>query len=130
MLIVPTLSLVVPFSLTVIEMLPIPFPREVVDNQSPPEVTTADQEQPPSLVTADILLNVFAELLAQVDAMVLDAGGRHYLAKDSHASPSAVRRGYPRLEEWKHTRDEMDPMRVWRSDLSRRLSLIDQRRSL
>jgi decaprenylphospho-beta-D-ribofuranose 2-oxidase len=71
-----------------------------------------------------------AELLAQVDAMVLDAGGRHYLAKDSHASPSAVRRGYPRLEEWKHTRDEMDPMRVWRSDLSRRLSLIDQRRSL
>jgi decaprenylphospho-beta-D-ribofuranose 2-oxidase len=71
-----------------------------------------------------------AELLATVDTMVLDAGGRHYLAKDSHVAPTAVRRGYPRLEEWKQTRDEMDPMRVWRSDLSRRLGLIDQRRSL
>jgi hypothetical protein len=63
---VPTRSLAVLFALTVIEILPLPFPEEVVDNQSPPEVTTADQEQPPSLVTADILLNVFAELLAQV----------------------------------------------------------------
>jgi decaprenylphospho-beta-D-ribofuranose 2-oxidase len=71
-----------------------------------------------------------AELLAKVDTMVLDAGGRHYLAKDSHVAPTAVRRGYPRLDEWKNTRDEMDPLRIWRSDLSRRLELIDQRRLL
>jgi decaprenylphospho-beta-D-ribofuranose 2-oxidase len=66
-----------------------------------------------------------AQLLSEVDAMVLEAGGRHYLAKDSHVSPSAVRRGYPRLDEWKHTRQQMDPAGTWCSDLSRRLGLVD-----
>jgi decaprenylphospho-beta-D-ribofuranose 2-oxidase len=64
------------------------------------------------------------ELLAKVDNMVLDAGGRHYLAKDSHVSPIAVRRGYPRLDEWMQTRDSMDPHGLWRSDLARRLGLV------
>jgi decaprenylphospho-beta-D-ribofuranose 2-oxidase len=64
------------------------------------------------------------ELLSRVDGMVLDAGGRHYLAKDSHVAPSAVRRGYPRFDEWMTTRDEMDPHGVWRSDLARRLGLV------
>jgi decaprenylphospho-beta-D-ribofuranose 2-oxidase len=64
------------------------------------------------------------ELLAKVDNMVLDAGGRHYLAKDSHVSPTAVRRGYPRLDEWMQTRDSMDPHGLWRSDLARRLGLV------
>jgi len=63
-------------------------------------------------------------LLAEVDDMVLDAGGRHYLAKDSHVSPSAVRRGYRRLDEWMSVRDDMDPAGVWRSDLARRLGLV------
>jgi decaprenylphospho-beta-D-ribofuranose 2-oxidase len=70
-----------------------------------------------------------AELLASVDAMVLDAGGRHYLAKDSHVSPSAVRRGYPQLDEWMSTREAMDPQGMWRSDLARRLGLVDPRRN-
>ena len=65
-----------------------------------------------------------AELLARVDDMVLDAGGRHYLAKDSHVAPSAVRRGYPRLDAWRSVRDDMDPAGVWRSDLARRLGLV------
>lgn len=64
------------------------------------------------------------ELLSRVDAMVLDAGGRHYLAKDSHVAPSAVRRGYPRLDEWLSIREAMDPKGMWRSDLSRRLGLV------
>ena len=64
------------------------------------------------------------ELLSRVDGMVLDAGGRHYLAKDSHVAPIAVRRGYPRFDEWMSTRDEMDPLGVWRSDLARRLGLV------
>jgi decaprenylphospho-beta-D-ribofuranose 2-oxidase len=64
------------------------------------------------------------ELLAKVDNMVLDAGGRHYLAKDSHVSPTAVRRGYARLDEWMQTRDSMDPNGLWRSDLARRLGLV------
>ena len=65
------------------------------------------------------------ELLARVDTMVLDAGGRHYLAKDSHVSPSAVRRGYPMLGSWQRTRAEMDPSGNWNSDLARRLGLMD-----
>ena len=81
-------------------------------------------------LTLDIAAGIrgLAELLAEVDTMVLDAGGRHYLAKDSHVSPVAVRRGYPRLEEWMNTRHEMDPTGLWRSDLARRLDLVEPRR--
>jgi decaprenylphospho-beta-D-ribofuranose 2-oxidase len=58
--------------------------------------------------------------------MVLDAGGRHYLAKDSHVAPQAVRLGYPRFAEWLGVRDEMDPGRKWNSDLARRLGLLER----
>ena len=64
------------------------------------------------------------DLLHGLDRVVLDAGGRHYFAKDSHMTPEAVRRGYPRLDEWKAVRDEVDPLGVWQSDLGRRLGLI------
>ena len=70
-------------------------------------------------------LKGLAELLARVDTMVLDAGGRHYLAKDSHVAPVAVRRGYPRLTEWMQVQAEMDPRGIWQSDLSRRLGLLE-----
>lgn len=82
-------------------------------------------------LTLDIAAGIkgLAELLSRVDAMVLDAGGRHYLAKDSHVSPSAVRRGYPRLEEWMNVQHQMDISGMWRSDLARRLGLIDSRRN-
>jgi decaprenylphospho-beta-D-ribofuranose 2-oxidase len=65
-----------------------------------------------------------SELLHSVDRVVLDAGGRHYLAKDSHMTAESVRRGYPRLAEWQAIRDEVDPTGVWQSDLGRRLGLI------
>jgi decaprenylphospho-beta-D-ribofuranose 2-oxidase len=64
------------------------------------------------------------DLLHGLDRVVLDAGGRHYFAKDSHMTPEAVRRGYPRLDEWKAIRDEVDPHGIWQSDLGRRLGLI------
>ena len=64
-----------------------------------------------------------SELLGGLDRMVLDAGGRHYLAKDFQTTPEAVRRGYPRLDEWLAIRDRVDPAGVWASDLSRRLGL-------
>jgi len=60
-----------------------------------------------------------------LDDLVLDAGGRHYLAKDSHMTPAAVRRGYPRLGEWQAIRREVDPMGIWVSDQARRLRLLD-----
>ena len=65
-----------------------------------------------------------ADLLHGLDRIVLDAGGRHYFAKDAHMTPDAVRRGYPRLDEWKAIREQVDPNRTWQSDLGRRLGLI------
>ena len=64
------------------------------------------------------------DLLHGLDRVVLDAGGRHYFAKDAHMTPDAVRRGYPRLDEWKAIRDGVDPHHVFQSDLGRRLGLI------
>jgi decaprenylphospho-beta-D-ribofuranose 2-oxidase len=64
-------------------------------------------------------------LLPGLDDVVLDAGGRHYLAKDAHATPAAIRRGYPRLDEWRAVRASVDPAGVWASDQSRRLHLIE-----
>ena len=64
-------------------------------------------------------------VLVELDAMVLEAGGRHYLAKDFHTSPAAIRRGYPRLAEWQAIQRRVDPQRRWTSDQSRRLQLVD-----
>lgn len=65
-----------------------------------------------------------AALAHALDEMVLEAGGRHYLAKDALTTPESIRRGYPRLDEWRATRDHWDPQRVFASDLARRLELI------
>ncbi len=64
-------------------------------------------------------------MLHDLDGVVLDAGGRHYMAKDSHTTPEAIRQGYPRLAEWQAIRNSVDPDGVWQSDLGRRLGLID-----
>jgi len=63
------------------------------------------------------------ELCEELDEVVLAAGGRHYLAKESRATPSVVERGYPRLDEWRKVRASVDPQGVFASDMSRRLSL-------
>jgi decaprenylphospho-beta-D-ribofuranose 2-oxidase len=62
-------------------------------------------------------------MLHGFDAEILDAGGRHYLAKDFQTSAASIRRGYPRLDEWLAVRARVDPAGVWASDLSRRLGL-------
>jgi len=63
-------------------------------------------------------------LLHGLDDLVLGAGGRHYFAKDAHMTPDAVRRGYPRLDDWRTVRASVDPMGVWVSDQARRLHLL------
>jgi len=63
------------------------------------------------------------ELCEELDELVLAAGGRHYLAKESRATPDVIARGYPRLDEWRKVRDSVDPQGVFASDMSRRLFL-------
>lgn len=70
--------------------------------------------------------NGLAELLHVLDEMVLNAGGRHYLAKDSHMTATALRRGYPHLARWQTIQRQMDPRGQWQSDLSRRLNLVER----
>ncbi len=64
-------------------------------------------------------------LLRSLDERVLQAGGRHYLAKDAHMRPETLRLGYPRLEEFLAVKSRVDPNNVWTSDLARRLQLVN-----
>src|ERR1022692_4940271 len=63
------------------------------------------------------------QLLSELDEMVLQAGGRLYLAKDSRVPADLMRRMYPRLDDFRKVRADVDPAGVFASDLSRRLGL-------
>lgn len=62
--------------------------------------------------------------LDAADAMVAEAGGRVYLAKDARLRPDVLAAMYPQLGRWQVERDRLDPGGVLRSDLGRRLGLV------
>ncbi|MGY6025555.1 FAD-binding protein [Streptomyces spinosirectus] len=58
-----------------------------------------------------------------LDEEVAAAGGRVCLAKDARLRPDLLAAMYPRLDEFRALRAELDPRAVFASDLSRRLAL-------
>ena len=62
-------------------------------------------------------------LLDRLDRLVVDAGGRVYLAKDARLDPALLSAMYPRLAEWQAVQRRLDPKSVMCSDLARRLAL-------
>ncbi|GCB46579.1 FAD-binding oxidoreductase [Streptomyces sp. NL15-2K] len=61
--------------------------------------------------------------LDELDEEVATAGGRVYLAKDSRLRPDLLAAMYPRLDDFRALRAELDPRAVFVSDLARRLNL-------
>lgn len=64
------------------------------------------------------------EFLAEMDRMILDLGGRQYLAKDSRMSSEGLDKMYPRLHDFRRVCRQQDPEGVFRSDLARRLEVL------
>ena len=65
-------------------------------------------------------------LLDQLDQLVVQHGGRVYLAKDSRVPGGLLEDMYPRLPEFRKVRAEIDPSGTLASDLSRRLGLLSR----
>jgi decaprenylphospho-beta-D-ribofuranose 2-oxidase len=63
------------------------------------------------------------KILAELDQMVLQAGGRVYITKDSRLSRKYLPAMYPNLDDWKKIKSEVDPNNLWQSDQGRRLGL-------
>jgi decaprenylphospho-beta-D-ribofuranose 2-oxidase len=62
-------------------------------------------------------------LLDELDEIVLNAGGRIYLAKDSRLRPDLLPQMYPHLDKLAEVRDRVDPSHHITSDLARRLGI-------
>jgi len=62
-------------------------------------------------------------VIEELDAAVINRGGKVYLTKDSCLTKEGVRLMYPQLKDWQKIKSAMDPVGLWVSDQSRRLGL-------
>ena len=62
-------------------------------------------------------------LHAQLERIVLDAGGRLYVAKDALMSARGFAQMFPRLDAFREVLARVDPGRRFQSDMSRRLGI-------
>lgn len=63
-------------------------------------------------------------LVHELDAIIAEAGGRLFLAKDAFLRPDVLPTMYPDLSSWREVRARHDPAGVMRSDLAQRLDLV------
>ncbi|HEX7404665.1 MAG TPA: FAD-binding oxidoreductase [Candidatus Nanopelagicaceae bacterium] len=61
--------------------------------------------------------------LNELDEQLCVRGGRIYLIKDARLRPEFLPIMYPRLDEWRNIRSDMDPRGLWQSDQARRLRI-------
>ena len=64
-------------------------------------------------------------LLRRLNSMVIDSGGRVYLAKDAVLSAEEFRAMYPNAERFRQIQRRLDPRGVLRSSLSGRIGLTE-----
>jgi decaprenylphospho-beta-D-ribofuranose 2-oxidase len=64
-----------------------------------------------------------SKVLRELDEIVMSAGGRIYLTKDSRLNSEYLPAMYSDLEKWKKIKHEFDPTNQWQSDQGRRLKL-------
>jgi decaprenylphospho-beta-D-ribofuranose 2-oxidase len=67
--------------------------------------------------------------LRRLDAMVLEAGGRVYLGKDSYLEADTFRAMYPAIDQFIALKARVDPGGVFTSDLARRVGLASTARA-
>lgn len=67
--------------------------------------------------------NGLMDALDEADELVVNAGGRVYLAKDARLRPELLARMYPQLHRFMEVRNAIDPDSVLRSDMAARLGL-------
>jgi FAD/FMN-containing dehydrogenase len=68
---------------------------------------------------------VTGRLFQQLDEILLKHGGRLYLAKDSMTSAATFAGMYPRLDEFRRIKKQVDPGNLFTSSQARRLGIID-----
>ncbi len=59
--------------------------------------------------------------LNKLDEIIVNAGGRIYLAKDSRQSSQIFKKSYPRIKDWLKIKEELDPSNIFMSDSFKRL---------
>ena len=75
-------------------------------------------------LTVDLPITSGLDVLCDtLDELVLAAGGRVYLAKDSRVPAATLRQMYPRLDDFLTVRRRWDPDGLFTSDQARRLEL-------
>jgi len=65
-------------------------------------------------------------LLRELDGLVLDYGGRIYLAKDALMTAPTFRAMYPKLEQFRAIKNRLDPQGLLSSSQARRVGIIEK----